>query len=187
MAPKQKITKEMILKAALTITKREGFENVNARSLAKEIGCSTQPIFSRYSNMEELGKEFHIYVGNYFNEYAYEKMKGENPFHELGLAFINFASNLFKFLFMTEMMGLKDFEDMYTDEDNVEVANSLSEKLKISLENAKKLYIKIWIFNHGIASMLATKSLILKRGEAEKMMSEAYDAFVSQAKQISKN
>lgn len=185
MAPKQKITKEMILKAAFEITKNNGFENVNARSLAKEIGCSTQPIFSRYNNMAELGTEFHAYVANYFNEYAYEKMKSQNPIRDLGLAFINFAkneSNLFKLLFMTEMMGLKDFDDMYTDEDNIEVAKSLSKSLELPIEEAKKLYVKVWIFNHGIASMLATNSLVLAKGEAEKMMDEAFNAFVAQAK-----
>lgn len=185
MAPKQKITKENILKAAFEITRKEGFENVNARSLAKEMGCSTQPIFSRYNNMTELKKEIHSYVGSYFNEYAFEMMKDENAFRQLGLAFINFAkneSNLFKLLFMSEMMGLKDFEDMYIDEDNVEVAKGLATKLGISLKEAKRLYVKVWIFNHGIASMIATKSIILQDGESEKMMDEAYEAFVLQYK-----
>ena len=42
--------------------------------------------------------------------------------------------------------------------------------------------MKIWIFNHGIAAMAATKSINLQDGEAEKMMDDAYVAFVSQAK-----
>ena len=185
MAPKQKITKEMILEAAFKITKESGFESVNARSLAKVIGCSTQPIFSRYATMTELKKEFHGYVGNYFNEYALNKMQGENAFHELGLAYINFAkydSNLFKLLFMSELMGLNQFADMFTDEENLEVAKGLSLRLGISLELAKNLYMKVWIFNHGIASMVATKSITLPVGEAEKMMEDVYVAFVAQAK-----
>ena len=57
MAPKQIITKEIILEAAFKITREMGFENVNARSLAKALGCSTQPIYSRYTNMDELKKK----------------------------------------------------------------------------------------------------------------------------------
>ncbi len=190
MAPKKKITNEMILEAAFNITRELGFESVNARSLAKSIGCSTQPIFSRYENMNVLNKEFHLYVGNYFNQYAFEMMKGENPIRQLGLAYINFAkdeSNLFRLLFMSEMMELNRFEDMFNDDDNLEVANTISEKLSIRVENAKNLYMKIWIFNHGIASLIATKSINLGDGEAEKMMNDGYEAFVMQAKSIRGN
>ena len=185
MAPKQKITKEMILEAAFSITQEFGFESVNARSLATKIGCSTQPIFSRYATMTDLKKDFHGYVGNYFNEYAFSKMQGDNSIRELGLAYVNFGknnSNLFKLLFMSELMGLNEFSDMFGDEDNLEVARILSENIGISLEVAKNLYMKIWIFNHGIAAMAATKSINLQDGEAEKMMDDAYVAFVSQAK-----
>lgn len=185
MAPKQKITKEMILEAAFELTKEYGFESVNARSLATKIGCSTQPIFSRYATMTDLKKDFHGYVGNYFNEYAFSKMQGDNSIRELGLAYINFGkneSNLFKLLFMSELMGLNEFSDMFGDEDNLEVARVLSENIGISLEVAKNLYMEIWIFNHGIAAMAATKSINLQDGEAEKMMDDAYLAFVSQAK-----
>lgn len=187
MAPKQKITKEMILEAAFKITRDSGFENVNARSIASVIGCSTQPIFSRYENMNDLKNELHVYAGNYFNEYALGKMQGENAFQNLGIAYVNFAkndSNLFRLLFMSELMGLNDFSDMYSDADNVEVAIGLSKNLGISLEDAQKLYMKVWIFNHGIASMVATKSIKLRDGEAEKMMSDAYLAFYSQVKEI---
>lgn len=46
----------MILKAVLNITRRTGFEAVNARSIAHELQCSTRPIFTCYENMEELKK-----------------------------------------------------------------------------------------------------------------------------------
>ena len=45
MPPTAKVTREMILSAALDITRREGFDAVNARSLAARLGCSTRPIF----------------------------------------------------------------------------------------------------------------------------------------------
>lgn len=185
MAPKQKITKEMILQAAFKITKENGFENVNARSLSKVIGCSTQPIFSHYETMTDLKKEFYRFVGKYFNEYALAKAQGPNFFHELGLAYIGFAkndSNLFRLLFMSEYMGLNGFSDMFGDEENLDVAKAISESIGISLEAAKNLYMKIWIFTHGIAAMIATGSIKLADSESEKMIGEAYLAFIAQAK-----
>ena len=56
MPPKAKITKEMILNTVLEITRKTGFETVNARSIASRLQCSTRPIFTCYKNMDELKK-----------------------------------------------------------------------------------------------------------------------------------
>lgn len=184
MPPKQKITKEMILEAAFKITRELGFEAVNARSLAKVIGCSTQPIFSQYATMTDLKKEFYDYLTNYYNEYALGRAGGKNFSGDFGLAYIDFAindSNLFQVLFMSELVGLNGFSDVMW-EGNVEIAGAMSKRLGISLEAAKNLLMKTWIFMHGIASMIATKSIKLSDGEAEKMLKEARAAFLEQEK-----
>ena len=54
MAPKIKTTKDELIAAALNLVRWEGKEALNARNLAASIGCSTQPIFSNFSNMKEL-------------------------------------------------------------------------------------------------------------------------------------
>jgi AcrR family transcriptional regulator len=184
--PKQKITKEMILEAAFQITKEKGFEGVNARSLASVIGCSTQPVFSHYATMSALKQDFHGYLGKYFDEYAIGRAQGaENFSHEIGRAYLAFArneSNLFQVLFMSECFGLNGFSDMFADEGNLEAAKGVSKRLDISLEAAKSLYMKTWVFLHGIASLIATKSITLSEEEAEKMHSEASAAFLAQVK-----
>ena len=58
MPPKAKVTREMILQTVFQITREQGFEAVNARSIAESLNCSTRPIFTCYENMEELKKEF---------------------------------------------------------------------------------------------------------------------------------
>lgn len=184
MPPKQKITRQMILEAAFQIIREGGFESVNARSLAKVIGCSTQPIFSHYANMSDLKKDFFVYLTDYYNEYTLSKAKGQNFFQGIGHAYIDFAkneNNLFQVLFMSEFAPLNGFSDMFGSE-NLEVAGIIPKNLGISLEASKNLFMKIWIFMHGIASMIATKSIKLADGEAEKMLSEAYNAFLDQIK-----
>ena len=54
MARKEQITKEKILETAFDLAREEGIDSVTARKLATRIGCSTQPIFRVYSNMNEL-------------------------------------------------------------------------------------------------------------------------------------
>ena len=56
MARKETITKNDILNAAFEMARTEGVGQVSARTLAAKAGCSTQPIFRVYKNMEELGQ-----------------------------------------------------------------------------------------------------------------------------------
>lgn len=52
--PKQKVTREDILKAAAEVVRKEGAQGLNARRIAGEIKASTQPIYSQFANMEAL-------------------------------------------------------------------------------------------------------------------------------------
>ena len=49
MPPKTRITKELIIEKSFEITKSEGIENLNARYLAKQLNCSTMPIFKVFN------------------------------------------------------------------------------------------------------------------------------------------
>ena len=51
------ITKEIIIKTAFEIARKEGFAVLSARNIAKQIGCSTQPIYWSYKNMDDLKAE----------------------------------------------------------------------------------------------------------------------------------
>ena len=56
MPPKAKITKEMIIDAAFEVTRDDGAENVNARTVSKKLGCSTQPIMYHFATIEDMKK-----------------------------------------------------------------------------------------------------------------------------------
>ena len=51
---KLKITREAILKGAAEVVRKEGEQGLNARRIAKELRCSTQPVYSQFRNMEDL-------------------------------------------------------------------------------------------------------------------------------------
>jgi AcrR family transcriptional regulator len=66
MARKATISKQDIQKAAFSLASDEGIEQVTARKLAARAGCSTQPIFRVYRNMEELQEDvFRLAVGDF--------------------------------------------------------------------------------------------------------------------------
>ncbi len=109
MARKELITKDKIADPAFVLAKEEGIENVTARKLAAQIGCSTQPIFRVYANMSELYLEiYQKAIDNFGDYYEHYKSDVETPFIHLGLAYINYAKEerkLFQLLFQSEHRG----------------------------------------------------------------------------------
>ena len=69
MARKETITVARILETAFAMTREEGFANVTARKVAARAGCSTQPIFRTYKNMEELWSAVYLKAISFFQDY----------------------------------------------------------------------------------------------------------------------
>lgn len=64
MARKSVYTKEMILDSAITIFKREGFDAVTAKNIAKELNCSVAPIYSVYMSLDDLKRDLSVCINN---------------------------------------------------------------------------------------------------------------------------
>ena len=56
MAPKNKFTKEEMTEAALRVVRSLGGSGLTAKTLADELGTSTQPIFTAFGSMEGVRK-----------------------------------------------------------------------------------------------------------------------------------
>ena len=86
------ITKESLVEAAVSLLKREGMDALTARKLAKEAGCSTQPIFRAYQNMDELNADVFGVCAKIFSDHCSSYPSDSKvPFVNLGLAYISFA------------------------------------------------------------------------------------------------
>ena len=57
MPPRVKVTKDMIVRAALDIIREEGHDKVSVRSIAEKLGCSTQPVLYSYGTMDEIWED----------------------------------------------------------------------------------------------------------------------------------
>ena len=75
MSRKATITQKEIVNAAFKITRKEGFEQITSRRLAAAAGCSTQPIFRIYENMDALKKDVYEKAASYYEEYYADYVK----------------------------------------------------------------------------------------------------------------
>ena len=156
MPPKQRITREMILDKSFAMFSSEGMEAVNARSIAKALNCSTQPIFSYFAGMDDLKKALDQRARDSFEESiactdgdsislmgacnAYVRFAGEQP-------------RLFAYLFMRN--GIAIGGAPVSHELHMTIASQESEVCGLSGEQAKELCLSLWVYAHGLAAARA--------------------------------
>lgn len=181
MPPKIKITLDAILDAGIDIIKKKGIVFVNARELAKSLGCSIQPVFRNFQSMDKLKNDLYKKAENLFDDHMKSGMERHPiPFLGLGLAYIDFAKtekNLFKFLFMSDDFKGRSVFDMMKDEENQRVVGMISSMTGLNLENAERLFIYIWVMTHGIASMVATDNSDFSEEQTAKVLMDAFLGF----------
>ena len=182
MARKETITRDYLFNTAFEMLREEGIENITARKLANRAGCSTQPIFRLYSNMEELWKELYERAVDYFEQYYNDaKLYDLTPFVNLGIAYIQFAveeKHLFQMLFLVNnRYGKSLYEIIDGDTGNVEkeVAKAKDEGCK----NTEELFKKMWIFIHGSACMSITGDYNQETEETIQLLKNVYKSFAS--------
>lgn len=158
MPPIKKITKEIIVEASFEMVKENGISCLNARSLAKKLKCSTQPIFSCFSSMKELIEVIKNKALKLYQDEIEIALQADKPFKASGLTYIFYAKkypNLFKFIFMNDNNDKVDHVTIEDENKQKMIVKTIEDSLNISFNQAKKIYLMSWIFVHGIASMIA--------------------------------
>lgn len=180
MPPKVKITKEEIIKTALGILREKGASSINARGIADELGCSTQPVFSNFATMDELQSEvMNTAYQLYFGFLEREVRSGKYPdYKAFGMAYIRFAKEereLFKYLFMRDRAS-DTFSQTPDFERSVEmIMNSNG----LTREKAERLHLEMWMLVHGIGTVIATSFLNFEWETISDMLSDVYHGVIS--------
>ena len=177
MARKETITIQMILDTAFSMTREEGFSNVTARKVAAKAGCSTQPIFRVYKNMDELWSAVYEKAVAFFQDYySLYPRTGKTPFANLGMAYIAFAreeKHLFELLFVNSGPNRKSmYEVLNGSQGNVVYEVNLARVSGCS--SPSDIFMKMWIFIHGCACMVLTGDYDLTEEETAELLSDIY-------------
>lgn len=163
MPPKAKITKDMVIDAAFEIVREMGADNINARTVAKELNCSTQPVMYHFATIKELKKAVYAKLDGYHTKYLMNIVKPQNGVMlGIGLNYIRFAieePNLFRFLFQSGFVVENSLLEMIDSEELTPIISAMQEAIGISMEQTKKVFLTISMFAHGYASIIANNSL----------------------------
>ncbi|QXE17931.1 TetR-like C-terminal domain-containing protein [Clostridium sp. 001] len=178
MAPKIKIAKADIITASLAIVRESGVEALNARSVAQKLNCSTQPIFSNYSTMEDLKADVMQSAKQIYQQFIERGMEDSAypPYKASGIYYIKFAreeKELFKLLFMRD----RSHEEIKEEREDIsKLLHLISANTGMSLDDAFMFHIEMWTYAHGIATMSATSYLDLGWDMISMMLTDAYES-----------
>lgn len=163
MPPKAKITKDMVIVAAFEIARKTGAENINARTVAKKLNCSTQPVMYHFATIEELKKAAYKKTDEYHSQYLMSLSETqENVMLGIGLNYIRFAveePNLFRFLFQSGFVAENNILEMIDSPELVPVLSAMQKEMDLNIEQTKEIFITLAMFVHGYASIIANNSL----------------------------
>lgn len=166
------ITKEMIVSAAFDIVQVEGFQSLSARGIAKHIGCSTQPIYWIYENMDVLKQDVIVKIVAYLNGKINSFHKTNHPFLNFGMGLIHTAyseSKLFKLIYVDNILNL-NFADITPGEEMLNVMKTDEYLANIPDDKLYDVAVVCWIFAQGLACLHATGMMAYDEEKIEKML-----------------
>lgn len=184
MPPKAKFTKEEIVTTAFTIVRKLGINALTARSLAKELGSSSRPIFTVFENMEDLQTEVRNAAMKEFESYAEEAAEYTPAFKQIGIQMIQFANRepkLFQLLYMQEHNDSKSFEEhlKYLGDTGEVCLAMLEQEYALKRTEAIALFMQVWIFTYGICVLCATGACRFEEREIQEMLSREFASMLT--------
>lgn len=175
MPPKQRITREMILERSFEMFCREGMDVVNARSVAKALNCSTQPIFSYFSGMEDLKNALVQKARDTFAEALHDGMHADEPVVRLGCAYVRFAAEQPRlFIHLFAAAGEDARYPFSGEEERSDLIAREAAHTGMAQDQARTVFEQVFIYAHGMAAMCATGKLRYAPEEAEKQIAAAH-------------
>ncbi len=163
VAPKQKVSREMVLDAAFEIARGEGAEGISARAVARKLDCSTQPVLYHFATIEDLKSAVYEKADACHTAYILQGRDGcAASMLEIGLSYIRFGAmepNLFRFLFQSNRFSDRKLSDLTGDPALEPVMQALSRDMEMDRRQARSVFTAVFLLAHGMASMLANNAM----------------------------
>lgn len=166
MPPITKITKKMILESGYELVMTSGIESVNSRSIAKMLGCSTQPIFSQFPSMEELRQGIHDFACERFEQ---DVLSCDTPTSFIRSSYLKVTTlaknqeNIFKLIYLSEYCkGENFFNTRMNFESNKKIWYEIKVKYQVDDKECSDIMERISLLIQGIATLMATSNIQYK-------------------------
>ena len=157
-----KLEKKEIIKKAVVMVNKKGWDSVNARDLAKELKISTKPLYRIYDNMDDIKSDMYKEIYNQYDEFITSRVDNKKALVTLCVAYVEFAKyykNLFVSLFLSDNLKWKSVDDVLNEKWNQGAIINLVNKQGYTFEEAKDLFMNLWLYANGLATLIATNKI----------------------------
>ena len=184
--PKQKITREMVVDAAFHLAREGGMERVLVKDIAARLGCSVQPIYSCFRNMEELRRAAERRTADFMADYLSARLDPDNLFQSTGRAYVQFARDepeLFKLSTLRRREGVPSLDELYDQEASPEVAGAIAAQLGLDRAAARQLHLDMLIYTVGLGTIFSVTTPGIPADEILARQERAYQVFLNHARE----
>lgn len=187
MPPKNIVTKEQIIDAALEQTRKGGIDSVTARNIARRLGVSTHPIFSYFDSIEALKTEVFRAARLVYKEYILRGFEEKIPFLGIGHQYMRFAAEereLYKLIFLTPGYSGKGGSGETFDYSFGLIKDAVMRIYNMDEKKAECYYRILWLASSGLATMTVTGSSDLSDERQSAIMTQVSLAVCKAIKEI---
>lgn len=146
---------EAVLLASLDVVRKQGWNALTARSVARRLGASVAPVYSAFGSMETLSRETLVRIRGLLRDYT-SRSYSELPFLNIGAGIVSFARDEPHF-FQALFQKRHGFQDVVEDV-NTTILSWMKNDAQLGLLNGaarERLYDSIGFFTMGLASAVA--------------------------------
>lgn len=174
MPAMKKIAKESIVGAAVEVLREGGASAINARSVAKKLGCSTQPLYQSFQNMDELKAAMTRRAIALHTQYVRTSLRSHEDddsvysqysrYSTYGMGFVKFAAqekHLFRWLYLDGEQPGPYQDDMLLPEIIAAIVNEYGYTEAL----AEKLHRDLTYYSYGLALLANSGHLNLTDAE----------------------
>ena len=162
------LKKERVVQVAVKMINDSGWDSVNARSLAKELGVSTKPLYRLYKSMDEIKNDTYKEILKQYDEFILSRIDSKKALLTLAIAYVEFAQNyknLFISLFLSNNLKWQRLDQVLDQKWNQSTIINLVNKHGLSFDEAKTLFMNFWLYTNGLATLIATNEIKMEEKE----------------------
>ena len=130
--------------------------------------------------MDEIKEDIYKEISRQYDEFINSRIDNKKALITLCIAYVEFAQeykNLFISLFLSNNLKWQNFENVLDEKWNQSTIINLVNKHGYSFEEAKNLFMNLWLYANGLATLIATNELVIDEKEILVRLVKAYKVF----------
>ena len=178
----RKASREQIIDAAVAVLRDDGFSAINARSVARKLGCSTQPIYFSFQSMDELKAALSERAIRMHTRRVRDSLRAhegnDSRYSSYGMGFVRFAAEekqLFRWLYIDGGHTSPYKSDVLYDE----IIDVIVEDFGYDRKTAEKFHRDMLYYSYGLAILANIGHLDLTDNELREAFRREFRALSS--------